>query len=453
MTMNTLNVINPFNLEVIKQVDLEGQSEIEQKIQACAKQYQYSLSVEKRKLGLVRWAALIEQQKTKLAKLITLEQGKTLTEALGEVDYALSYIYYYQSLIDESFFAAKRTSKGVYESYRSIGVCAFITPWNFPVAMLIRKAAPAIAAGNTVIAKPSEFTPLSAQIVQNLCQQAFGKEGVFELCVCDASLFSRIVMKDHRVRKVSFTGSTKVGKLLIEQSAYDIKRLSLELGGNAPCIVSKHANIEQAVQGIIHAKFRNAGQTCVAINHLYVHKDIEHALLKALSQEIQTLCTGNGLAVKTDIGPMIHQSALEEKNKWVEQALAHGAQIVCTGVNLNSNVCMTPMLVKNVPKESALNKNELFAPVLVSSAFCNLNELIHEINASPMGLAAYLFSHNEMEIKQCEQNIATGMLGVNTGVISNAKAPFGGVKHSGFGREGATAGIQEFTSIHYSARL
>ena len=456
--MNKIDVINPFNQQVVQQITLDEADVILQKIDRCALRFQKPLSVAKRKAGLQKWAKLIEQQKPLLAGLITQEQGKPISEALGEVDYALSYIHYYQALIDDCFFEPKHTSEGVFESFRAYGVCAFITPWNFPIAMLIRKVAPAIAAGNTVIAKPSELTPLSAKAIHALFEQAFSTEGedeqkgLFELCVCDAKLFSQLIMQDFRVRKISFTGSTRVGRLLIEQSAFDIKRLSLELGGDAPCVILPSANLEQAVEGVMDAKFRNAGQTCVAINHLYVHHSIENEFLTRLSEKIKTLTCGDGLDPNTQIGPVIHQDALNQRNEWVTLALKNGAQIISVGQNSFPSVCMTPMLIKNVSANDQLNQQELFAPILVATAFNELDALIELINQSKMGLAGYVFGEDQSQIQKCEQKISVGMLGINTGKISNAKAPFGGVKHSGFGREGALCGIEEFMTIHYSAR-
>ena len=452
INMNKVDVINPFNQQVISKVKLDDKKQIQQKIVQCAEQFKKPLSVEQRKAGLQKWALLIEQQKPLLAGLITQEQGKPLREALGEVDYALSYIHYYQNLINDAFFEPKNTAPSVFESYRPYGVCAFITPWNFPVAMLVRKVAPAIAAGNAVIAKPSELTPLSAKAVHALFVEAFGLSSLFELSVCDAPIFSDVIMADSRVRKISFTGSTRVGRLLIEASAFDIKRLSLELGGDAPCIVLPSANLEQAVEGVMDAKFRNAGQTCVAINHLYIHSAIEAEFLERLTHKIQLLNCGDGLERDVDIGPMIHIDALKQRNEWVTQALSNGAQLICVGQNSHPLVCMTPMLIKNVNKTDELNQQELFAPVLVASTFNDLNEVIEEINESTMGLAGYVFTQDQNEIKQCEQKISTGMLGINTGKISNAQAPFGGVKHSGFGREGGRIGVEEFMTIHYSAR-
>jgi len=450
--MHTIDVINPFSQQVIVQLELDDAQVIQQKIDRCAIQFKTPLSVSQRKKGLQKWALLIEQQKSLIAGLITQEQGKPIKEALAEVDYALSYIHYYQNLIDEAFFEAHNPAMGVYESYRAVGVCAFITPWNFPIAMLIRKVAPAIAAGNAVIAKPSELTPLSAKVIHELFKQAFAVEGLFELSVCDAVLFSELIMADHRVRKISFTGSTRVGRLLIAQSAHDIKRLSLELGGDAPCIIAKSADIERAVQGVMDAKFRNAGQACVAINHLYIHASIEYEVLQRLSGQIKKLNCGDGLAEHVTVGPLIHADALNQRNEWVTQALNNGAQIVCEGQNTYPLVCMTPMLIKNVDNKDQLNQQELFAPVLVASVFNDLDELIEVINYSSMGLAGYIFTQDINEIQKCEQKISIGMLGINTGKISNAQAAFGGVKHSGFGREGGRIGVEEFMTIHYSAR-
>ncbi|MCJ8311700.1 MAG: aldehyde dehydrogenase family protein, partial [Saccharospirillaceae bacterium] len=228
--MKSIEVINPFNQKVIAQLQLDDSELIQQKIDRNVNQFKQPLTVAQRKAGLLKWALLIEQQKSLIAGLITQEQGKPINEAHGEIDYALSYIHYYQNLIDDAFFEVKNPAPNVYESYRPFGICAFITPWNFPIAMLIRKVAPAIAAGNTVIAKPSELTPLSAKAIHKLFVQAFGVDGLFELTICDAELFSEMIMQDRRVRKISFTGSTRVGRLLIQQSADDIKRLSLELG-------------------------------------------------------------------------------------------------------------------------------------------------------------------------------------------------------------------------------
>ncbi|BCE02137.1 aldehyde dehydrogenase family protein [Marinicellulosiphila megalodicopiae] len=448
--MNTVSVKNPFTQEIICECPLDDELIIKQKIDRCADAYKQPLTLKQKIEGLERWAQLLTQQKPLLAGLITQEQGKPLIEAIGEVDYALSYIEYYAQLIkDESFFEAKQTADSVWVSLRSMGVCAFITPWNFPIAMLVRKIAPAIAAGNTVIAKCSELTPLSAKAMVQLFDQAFNKSGLLELCVSDAALFSSIIMQDSRVRKISFTGSTRVGQLLIAQSAFDIKRLSLELGGDAPCIVSQFADIDLAVAGIMQAKFRNAGQTCVAINHLYVHESVEAELTAKLSEKIQQLVCGDGLDENTSIGPMIHAKAYEQTKQWVAQLMQSGAQILAVGQNAYDGTCFTPMLLKQNLYPDHNEHKEWFAPVLSMSSYSNLDKLIEHINQSKMGLAAYLFTENDAEIKKGARNIQVGMLAINTGVISNAYAPFGGIKHSGYGREGALEGIKEFMLVHY----
>jgi succinate-semialdehyde dehydrogenase/glutarate-semialdehyde dehydrogenase len=401
---------------------------------------------------LRRWFNLIIQHENNLAQLLTLEQGKPLAEALAEIRYGASYIEWFAE-------EAKRIQGDVLtdaiEGKRGmvlktpVGVCAAITPWNFPNAMVTRKIAPALAAGCTVILKPAEQTPLSALALGQLAIEAGFPAGVLNIIIGDQHHAPRIgqqLCDDVRIRKLSFTGSTEVGKILMRQCASTVKRLSLELGGHAPMIIFADADLEAAVQGIMNSKFRNAGQTCVCTNRLYVHYDVVIPLTQKLHHAIQQLIVGDGLMPQVTQGPLIDQAALDKAYSHINDALQHGATLVCGGDTVNdlAGYFFQPTLLTDVTHEMLICREETFAPILPMIAFSDETDVIQAANRSEYGLAAYFYGRDMTQIWRVAEALDFGMIGVNTGTISSTLSPFGGVKQSGFGREGSIYGIDEY---------
>ncbi|MGJ7485997.1 NAD-dependent succinate-semialdehyde dehydrogenase [Variovorax sp. LT2P21] len=402
---------------------------------------------------LRRWADLMLAHQDDLGRLMTLEQGKPLAEARGEIAYAASFLEWFAEeakRVDGEVLQPQRAGQRIVVLKQPIGVCAAITPWNFPAAMITRKVGPALAAGCTIVVKPAELTPLSAFALGVLAIEAGLPPGVLQIVTGDAPAIGGALCASDVVRKLSFTGSTGVGRILMQQCAPTIKKLSLELGGNAPLIVFDDADLETAVQGIVASKFRNAGQTCVCANRIYVQAGIHDALVERLVQAVEAMPVGNGLEAGVTQGPLIDARAVAKVRQHIDDALTQGAQ-VCTGGQAHAlgGTFFTPTVITGVTQAMRVAREETFGPLAPIFRFETEAEAIAMANATEFGLAAYLFTEDRRRIWRVSEQLETGMVGINTGLISNEVAPFGGVKQSGLGREGSRHGIEDYLELKY----
>lgn len=456
MIKNTevITVTNPATGEVVDTVLKGGKKEAEQAVDKAYRAFQEwsKQSVYERSALLNKWCGLIEQHESELAEIMTREQGKPLKEAAGEIQYANSFIAWYaeegKRLYGETIPATAR-DKRIVVSRQPVGVIAAITPWNFPAAMITRKVAPALAAGCTAVVKPASATPLTAIRLRELAIEAGIPEGVLQIVTGSSSEISDAWMEDVRVRKISFTGSTEVGKLLMRKSADTVKKISLELGGLAPLIVMEDADIEKAVNGAVASKYRNAGQTCVCANRIYVHESIEQEFAKAFTEKVAQLKVGNGLEEGVQIGPLIDQSAVEKVQYHIKDALNKGAEKLLGDEKANDGLFFDPVVLTNVSDEMLCMKEETFGPLAPITAFGSKEEVIARANNTPYGLAAYLFTENLTTAIEVSEQLEYGIVGINDGGPSTAQAPFGGFKESGLGREGGHHGIDEYVEVKY----
>ena len=401
-------------------------------------------------------AALMVEQRERLATIMTLEQGKPLTESRGEIVYAASFLNWFAGEAERVYgqiVPASAPNKRILILRQPVGVVALITPWNFPAAMLTRKLAPALAAGCTAICKPAEQTPLSALELGRIFIEAGFPPGVVNIVPCaDPVPFSDTIFADDRVRKVSFTGSTEVGKLLIRHSAATVKRLSLELGGNAPFIVFDDADIPAAVRGAVASKFRNTGQTCICANRIFVQQGIYDQFADAFTAEVAKLKVGNGLLPDTLIGPLIDMQARQKVERHVADAQNGGARLLLGGQPLADNPSGTfwqPTVLANASADMLIAQEETFGPVAPLISFVDEAQVIAEANDTPYGLAAYFFTRDVSRVLRVAEGLEYGIIGANDALPSTAQAPFGGVKHSGLGREGGAVGIDEYLEVKY----
>ncbi len=457
----TFSVVNPATKITIAEVVDASETDALSAIDAADKSfYHWQQTPFKERSRLLRkWFDLVIQHQDELAKIITQESGKPIAEAKSEVLYGASYIEWFAEEAKRIYgdVIPSEPNKFLRVIKQSVGVVAMITPWNFPLAMLARKMAPALAAGCTLVAKPAAETPLTALALFELAEQAGFPAGVIN-CVTstESALIGNIFTTDPRVRKISFTGSTAVGKKLIQQSANDVKRLSMELGGNAPFIVFDDADLDAAVAGAMQSKFRNAGQTCVCANRFYIHESIEKQFTERLITTISQLTMGNGLNAETTLGPLISEKAILKVQGLVDSAIAHGAKIIYQyplDKNLLPGYFFAPVILNNLEFDSPILCEEIFGPVVTLCSFTSEDELLQHINQSEYGLSAYLYMQNASRIHKLSHSIQTGMLGINTGIISNEMAPFGGIKQSGWGREGSRYGLDDYLSLKYVCEL
>ncbi|MEN9774987.1 MAG: hypothetical protein RL322_2057 [Pseudomonadota bacterium] len=405
---------------------------------------------------LRRWFELIVAHADDLALLMTREQGKPLAEARGEVLYGASFVEWFAEEGKRAYgeivptYAADRR---IMVLKQPIGVCGAITPWNFPIAMITRKVAPALAAGCTVVAKPAEATPLSALALAVLAERAGVPAGVFNVITADAAHAPEIgqtLCADSRVRKISFTGSTEVGRILLRQSADTVKKLSLELGGNAPFIVFDDADIDAAVEGALASKYRNAGQTCVCANRLYVQDGVYEAFARKLADRVAQFKVGPGIEPDVLIGPLIEPAALTKVEEHVADALAQGARVLVGGErHPRGGLFYTPTVLADVTQSMRVAREETFGPVAPLFRFHTEDEAIAMANATEFGLAAYFYARDVGRIFRVAEALESGMVCVNSGLLSTEVAPFGGVKQSGLGREGARHGLDEYLELKY----
>lgn len=451
---HTLAIVNPADGETIGHLPTQSKNEIINAIERSqiAQKSWASLSAKARAERLNKWYQLIIENQEDLARILTTEQGKPLAEARGEVVYGASFIQWFAEEAKRSYgdsIPAPSNDKRLVTIKQPIGVACAITPWNFPIAMITRKAGPALAAGCTFIVKPSELTPLSAFAIAELAYQAGIERDVLQVVLGESPEMVGELFSTHPIiRKLSFTGSTRVGSILMKQCAGDIKRTSMELGGNAPFIVFDDANIDQAVQGAIASKFRNAGQTCVCANRFYVHSSVYEEFVAKFDAAVQQLKVGNGLEEGVSIGPIISATAKENIQAKVDSFIEQGASPV-TKPESQQGLFMSPVVLRDVKHGMQGVQEEIFGPVAPVIAFDTDEELIDMANDTIYGLASYFYSQNIHRVWKVAEALQYGMVGINDGIISTEVAPFGGVKQSGIGREGAKQGLEEYMDVKY----
>jgi len=455
-TAHTLPVTNPATGHTIAQVAHAGEKECLAAIDAAATAFETwgRLTAKQRSMLLMKWYQLIMQHTADLAMLLTTEQGKPLSEALWEVEYGASFIEWNAEECKRTYgevIPAPVAGKRLLTIKQPVGVVAAITPWNFPIAMITRKIAPALAAGCTVVLKPAAQTPLSALALACLAQEAGLPPGVLNILpASEPAVIGNILTTHPVVKKLSFTGSTATGKLLMAQCAATVKRLSLELGGNAPSIIFDDADIPTAVNKTLTSKYRNAGQTCVCTNRILVQRNIYPAFIAAYTTAVNALQVGDGTAPGTDIGPLIDAKAKEKVERLLKDAVEKGASIV-TGGNTHpqGGLFFEPTIITHCNREMLLAQEEIFGPVASVFLFDTEEEAIAMANDTAYGLAAYFFSNNINRCIRVAEQLHYGMVGINEGLISHTEAPFGGVKESGFGKEGSYYGLEEYLETKY----
>ena len=451
----TIDVSNPFNGEIIGNVPSLMTDDVNDAVAASHEaQITWAAKTAKERAELLqKWADLIDANKEDLAIIMTAEQGKPLTESRGEVGYANSFIRWFAEegkRVYGDVIPANQTQLRHVILKQPVGVCAAITPWNFPAAMITRKAAPALAAGCTMIIKPATETPFSALALAALAEQAGIPAGVIQVVTGQSKTIGDILTGDARIHKLSFTGSTEVGRTLMAQCAPTIKKLSLELGGNAPFIIFDDADLEKAAEGLIASKYRNAGQTCVCANRVYVQDSIKDKFLDVFVQKVAELTVGNGMDEGVDIGPLINQKALEKVQALLQDALDKGATLITGGsTNGASELTYNPTVITDITSDMDIASEEIFGPIATIFTFKDEADVIRQANDTIYGLAAYFYSGSYARSWRVTEGLEYGIIGHNTGLISTEVAPFGGVKQSGFGREGSKYGIEEYVVTKY----
>ncbi|MGN8109140.1 NAD-dependent succinate-semialdehyde dehydrogenase [Paraburkholderia sp. 22098] len=452
---STYPVLDPATGEVIAQVAKAGAAEATQAIAAAERAFPAwrSLTAKERSARVKRWGELMLEHRDALAALLTREQGKPLAEARGEVGYAASFFEWFAEEAKRAYgdvIPSPNPNAKIIVTCEPVGVVAAITPWNFPLAMITRKAGPALAAGCTMVLKPSEETPLSALALAVLAEKAGIPPGVFNVISGDAVAIGGALTESDVVRKLSFTGSTRVGKLLAKQSADTLKKLSLELGGNAPFIVFDDADLDAAVQGAMASKFRNTGQTCVCVNRFYVQDGIYDAFTLALAQAARKMRVGNALQGDVEQGPLINQAALTKVEAHVADALQKGAKVL-TGAKPHAlgGTFYEPTVLVDASSSMLIAQEETFGPVAACFRFKTEDEAVAAANATPFGLSAYFYTRDLARAWRVGEALESGMVGINEGILSTEVAPFGGVKQSGLGREGSKYGLDEYTELKY----
>lgn len=448
-------VINPATEETVAQVAMAGKTETLEAIASASRALPAwkGQTAGARSKILQRWYQLIVENQQALAELVVAEQGKVLAEAMGEVMYAASFIEWFAEEGKRAYGKTIPESKNgnrIITFKEPVGVIAAITPWNFPLAMLTRKLGPALAAGCTAVIKPANETPLSAFALLVLAEQAGVPAGVLNAVTGDTRAIGETLMASPTVRKISFTGSTATGKLLMRQAADNVKKLSLELGGNAPFIVFDDADIEAAVNGAMAAKFRNSGQTCVCVNRFYIQDGVYDKFVSRLTEVAAALRVAPGMSEGAQQGPLIHQQAVEKVDIHVRDALSRGAKLMCGGErHALGKSFYQPTVLANVTEEMRIAHEETFGPVAACFRFSSEEEAVERANATPFGLASYLYTRDLARAFRVTRALESGMVGVNEGIISTEVAPFGGVKESGLGREGADVGLEEYLETKY----
>ena len=450
-----IEVLNPVDQSVIATIPALEPAQITEAIETAATAFisWKALSVKQRSDILKKWFDLIMQHQDEIAAIMTVEQGKPLKEAKGEVAYAASFIEWFAEegrRMNGDTIPAPTTDKRIMTKREPVGVCVAITPWNFPAAMITRKVAPALVAGCTMIIKPAQETPFTALALVYLAELAGVPKGVLNIVTGKSAEIVPVMTDSPIVKKLSFTGSTPVGAMLMAQSAPTLKRMSLELGGNAPLIVFNDADLDLAVQGVMDSKFRNAGQTCVCSNRIFVQEKIYEVFVAKLAEKVAALKLGNGLTEGVDIGPLINQKAVEKIQAHIADAVALGGKVVVGGrvAELGLNF-FEPTVIENASDDMLCFRDETFAPLAPIFKFTEDAEVVQRANDTEFGLASYIFTENLNRSIAVSEALEYGMVGINTGLISTSEAPFGGVKASGLGREGSKYGLDEYTEIKY----
>ena len=451
----TIKVDNPASGEILGTVPKMGAAETRRAIEAAERALPAwrDLTAKERSQTLRRWFEPIMQNQEDLARLMTLEQGKPLAESRGEIAYAASFIEWFAEEAKRVYgdtIPGHQKDKRIIVIKQPIGVTAAITPWNFPAAMITRKAGPALAAGCTMVLKPASQTPFSALALAELAERAGIPKGVFSVVTGSAGDIGNELTANPIVRKITFTGSTEVGAKLMAQCAPGIKKVSLELGGNAPFLVFDDADLDEAVKGAMQSKYRNAGQTCVCVNRIYVQDGVYEAFAQKFQAAVEKLKIGNGLDDGVDVGPLIDDRAAAKVREHIEDAVSQGAEVVTGGkAHKLGGSYFEPTLMINVPHTAKVAKEETFGPLAPLFRFKDEAEAIALANDTEFGLAAYFYARDLGRVFRVAEALESGMVGVNTGMISTEVAPFGGVKSSGLGREGSKYGIEDYLEIKY----
>ncbi len=450
------DVFNPADQSLLASVSEINPEQLERVVNVAHSAYKVwrDKTVEERASLLRRWFDLIMANQADLATIMTAEQGKPRKEALGEVAYGAKYIEWYAEearRVNGDVLPVNKQGRRALVLRRPVGVVSSITPWNFPGAMILRKAAPALAAGCSFIVKPSELTPLSALALAQLARQAGIPDGVFNVVVgSNAQPIGEVLTTHPKIAKFSFTGSTAVGKKLLSQCASTVKKTSMELGGNAPLIVFDDADIEVALEGAMGSKFRNAGQTCVCANRLFVHQSIHNRFVERLAAKVTDLKVGEGNQEGVNIGPLINTRAVEKVERLVAQAINAGARLVCGGERDSAGEqFFQPTILTGITPEMDIFHTEIFGPVAAIIPFDSEDEVLELANQTEYGLCSYAFTQDLNRIFRLSELLDFGMVGINEGVLSNPAAPFGGVKESGMGREGGRWGIEDYLETRY----
>lgn len=448
-------VTNPATLQTVAHVVQAGYEETQLAIAAAQSSLPAwrALSAKTRAKLLRKWFELMMMNQDDLAKIITAEQGKVLSEARDEIAYGASYIEWFAEEAKRVYgdvIPGPSDDNRIICIKQPVGVVAAITPWNFPNAMIARKAAPALAAGCTIIVKPALETPLSALAMADVAQRAGIPAGVFNVVVGHSREIGRAIMESHVVRKLSFTGSTAVGKLLESQAATTMKKTSMELGGNAPFIVFDDADLDAAVSGLIASKFRNSGQTCVCTNRVFVQASVLEPFAKKLTLAVERLVVGNGMSEGVTTGPLVSERAAEDVHRIVCESIEGGAHAIVGGLRSDLGSCFyPPTILVNVTNDMPIAREEIFGPVVSMISFNGEEEVIGMANDTNVGLASYLYTRDMGRIWRVAESLECGIVGINEGSVSNEMAPFGGVKESGSGREGSKYGLDDYLEIKY----
>lgn len=456
----TFDVTNPVDDSVIAQVADLGRTEVARAIDAAdAAQADWAAKLASERYSiLMEWYRLIMENQEDLARIITAEMGKPLKEARGEVAYGASFIQWFAEEAKRIYgdtIPPHQADKRIVVIKQPVGVVGSITPWNFPLAMITRKLAPGLAAGCTVVARPAELTPLTALALAELAEQAGFPKGVFNVVTgSDSSAIGKELCENDKVRKITFTGSTRVGSILMEQCAGTIKKMSLELGGNAPFLVFDDADIDAAIEGAMICKFRNAGQTCVCANRIYVQSGVYDEFSRKLAERVAAMKVGDGMDEGTDIGPLISTDAVKKVQTHLDDAVSKGATIIEGGTKSDKGgTFFTPTVVTGMSQDMQIAGEETFGPVAPLFKFETEEEGIALANDTVFGLAAYYYTRDIGRVWRVGEALEYGIVGLNTGLISTEVAPFGGVKQSGLGREGSKYGIEEYLEIKYMCKI
>ncbi|MEK1896286.1 MAG: NAD-dependent succinate-semialdehyde dehydrogenase [Rhizobium sp.] len=452
----TFDVLNPATGEVLASLPDMGAAETREAIDAAyAAQPAWAARPAKERAGILRkWFDLMVAHADELAAILTAEMGKPFAEARGEILYAAAYVEWYAEEAKRIYgetIPAPSNDKRMIVIKQPVGVVGTITPWNFPAAMITRKIAPALAVGCAVVSKPAEQTPLSALALAVLAEQAGIPPGVFNVIVGeDGPAIGKELCGNEKVRKISFTGSTEVGRILMRQCADQIKKISLELGGNAPFIVFDDADLDAAVEGALASKYRNAGQTCVCANRLYVQSGVYDAFAAKLAAKVETMAVGDGFKAGVTIGPLIDEQGLAKVERHVADAVSKGAGILTGGKRVEgAGTFFTPTVLTGVTREMKVAREETFGPVAPLFRFDTVEDVIAQANDTEFGLAAYFFAGDLKKVWRVAEALEYGMVGINTGLMSTETAPFGGIKQSGFGREGSRHGAEDYLEMKY----